>query len=60
MTVERASELVKELRKSQAQLDTKALDLFEHFVKSFGMRSERSILAFANMCGYDNTIVRFL
>lgn len=60
MTLERASELVKALKKHQTPLDNKAIDLLEHFVNNFGLRSNQEIKMFANMCGYENAVIKFL
>lgn len=60
MTIERASELVRALRKHQIPLDTKAIDLLEHFINSFGLKSPRDIEAFARMSGYEEATIKFL
>lgn len=51
MTLERASELVSALREVFAPPDTKATDLFCHFVDSLGLWGD-TIVQFAEMCGF--------
>ena len=53
MTFERASEIVKALKETQIPLDTKAVDLLEHFINGFGLRSPDQIETFARMSGYE-------
>lgn len=59
ITLERASELVKALKKSQMPLDTKAIDLLEHFINTFGFKSQRDIESFARMSGYEDATIKF-
>lgn len=52
MTLERASELVGELRKNCPAPCTKAEDLFEHFAEVLGLKTQDELEMFAEMCGY--------
>ena len=58
--MERASEIVKALKDTQFPLDTKAIDLLEHFINDFGLRTPRSIETFARMSGYDKMVFKRL
>lgn len=60
MTPERASELVSALKKTQIPMDTKAIDLLEHFINTFRFKSPKEIEAFARMSGYEEAVIKFL
>lgn len=53
ITLERASEIVNALRSVSEGLDTKAEDLFSHFVDFLGLETQEEQEMFAIMCGYE-------